>query len=144
MIAAAAPILGMDDDGAPPRPARRPILRLATVVSTPGTPQAARARAPREGGSKRFCVPTRFTENELGRADVTALRLGVDRSTLIRQAIELFVQAVDDAWYWASIGGAPCSSVEALLDRVRALMTAEAEAALQKSIGQPEDGCEEA
>jgi hypothetical protein len=104
----------------------RATLTLAAPAAVACAPKPHKARAPRAGdGAKRSCVTIRFTENELGRADVTALRLGMDRSTLAREAIELFVQAADDAWYFHNIGAAPCPSIDAVVEAARALMAAE-------------------
>lgn len=81
------------------------------------------ARMP--NGLPRSNVGLRMNEHETRDVDIAALRLGVDRSTALRHAAAILVQAVDDAWYAAQIGGEPSPSIENLIDRTTTAMAAE-------------------
>ena len=56
---------------------------------------------------------------------VTAFRMEIERSEVVRQATSIFAQVVDDAWYFAQIGAEPTPSIDRLAVVVREAMAAE-------------------
>ena len=61
---------------------------------------------------------------------LTAYRLGIERSEVVRRAATLFAQVVDDAWYLAQIGADPSPSMERLVEAIRDAMATEIAATL--------------
>ena len=69
-------------------------------------------------------------EDQVFDLELTAYRVGRERSAVIRWATSIFAQAVDDAWYLAQIGAETSPSMERLVEAIRDAMATEIAATL--------------